>query len=186
MNHAKVRKIQRSRRRGQAMLEYSIINWLLIVALVIGATVKIRWEECGEPELRPERHRPHALGVPGLLRLVLLRPEHALPVSERVPAAPLGLRLVHACVFLGLASLAVRAALPEWDQLQQQLARSYLVGEGVRPGVLAAGLTAGISGLAIVLALLRRRSAHPSSVPRSASPSRGAVSSSASPRCARR
>lgn len=29
---------RRRRRRGQAMIEYSIINWLLIVALVLGAT----------------------------------------------------------------------------------------------------------------------------------------------------
>ncbi|WP_208729835.1 hypothetical protein [Corallococcus exercitus] len=32
-------------RRGQAMVEYSMINWVLIVGLVIGATVKIRWNE---------------------------------------------------------------------------------------------------------------------------------------------
>jgi hypothetical protein len=31
--------------RGQAMVEYSIINWLLIVGLVVGATVRIRWNE---------------------------------------------------------------------------------------------------------------------------------------------
>ncbi len=27
--------------RGQAMLEYSILNWLLIVALVLGCTVRV-------------------------------------------------------------------------------------------------------------------------------------------------
>ena len=33
---------KRSRRqRGQAMVEYSIINWLLIVGLVLGSTVKM-------------------------------------------------------------------------------------------------------------------------------------------------
>lgn len=29
---------RRRRQRGQAMLEYSIINWVLIVALLLGAT----------------------------------------------------------------------------------------------------------------------------------------------------
>ena len=27
--------------RGQAMLEYSVLNWLLIVALVLGCTVRV-------------------------------------------------------------------------------------------------------------------------------------------------
>lgn len=36
-----MRTLRSSRRRGQAMLEYSIINWVLIVALVIGVTVKM-------------------------------------------------------------------------------------------------------------------------------------------------
>lgn len=35
----------RRKMRGQAMLEYSMINWILVVALVIGATVKIRWTD---------------------------------------------------------------------------------------------------------------------------------------------
>ena len=35
----------RRARRGQAMVEYSVINWLLLVALVIGATVKVRWTD---------------------------------------------------------------------------------------------------------------------------------------------
>ncbi len=34
---------RRRQRRGQAMVEYSMINWILLVALVIGSTVKIRW-----------------------------------------------------------------------------------------------------------------------------------------------
>jgi hypothetical protein len=33
------------RRRGQAMVEYSMINWVLVVALVVGASVKIRWTQ---------------------------------------------------------------------------------------------------------------------------------------------
>ncbi|MDP1829731.1 MAG: hypothetical protein Q8L48_41075 [Archangium sp.] len=31
----------RQRSRGQAMLEYSMINWLVIVALVLSSTVRI-------------------------------------------------------------------------------------------------------------------------------------------------
>jgi uncharacterized protein (UPF0333 family) len=31
--------------RGQAMVEYSVLNWVLVVALVVGASVKIRWTE---------------------------------------------------------------------------------------------------------------------------------------------
>jgi uncharacterized protein (UPF0333 family) len=27
------------------MLEYSLLNWVLVVALIIGASVKIRWTE---------------------------------------------------------------------------------------------------------------------------------------------
>lgn len=30
-----------SGQRGQAMLEYSVLNWLLIVALVLGCTVRM-------------------------------------------------------------------------------------------------------------------------------------------------
>ncbi|HLK99285.1 MAG TPA: hypothetical protein VK539_01830 [Myxococcaceae bacterium] len=33
------------RQRGQAMVEYSMINWVLVVALVISAGVKIRWTD---------------------------------------------------------------------------------------------------------------------------------------------
>lgn len=80
-------------------------------------------------------------------------------MSGRAAAAPLGLRLAHAVVFLGLAGLAVRGALPEVEQLQRQLTRDFLVGEGVRVGLLGAGIAAGIAGLALVWALLRGRSA---------------------------
>lgn len=32
------RRVRRAGERGQAMLEYSLINWMLILALVVGAT----------------------------------------------------------------------------------------------------------------------------------------------------
>jgi uncharacterized protein (UPF0333 family) len=42
---------RRRRQRGQAMLEYSVINWVLIVALVLGVTaVKIRPDGATEPQ----------------------------------------------------------------------------------------------------------------------------------------
>jgi uncharacterized protein (UPF0333 family) len=31
--------------RGQSMVEYSLLNWVLVVALVIGASVEIRWTQ---------------------------------------------------------------------------------------------------------------------------------------------
>lgn len=33
--------VSRRRRRGQAMVEYSIVTWALLVALMVGTTVKI-------------------------------------------------------------------------------------------------------------------------------------------------
>lgn len=39
---AKSRRSPRSRRsRGQAMVEYSMINWVLVIALVLGSTVHL-------------------------------------------------------------------------------------------------------------------------------------------------
>lgn len=34
---------RRRRQRGQAMVEYSMINWILVVALIISSTVKMDW-----------------------------------------------------------------------------------------------------------------------------------------------
>jgi hypothetical protein len=41
MSGKRNRRAWRRRCRGQAMVEYSMINWVLIVALVLGATVRI-------------------------------------------------------------------------------------------------------------------------------------------------
>ncbi len=43
MNDPKKTRAVRRRQRGQAMVEYSMINWVLIVALIIGASVRIDW-----------------------------------------------------------------------------------------------------------------------------------------------
>jgi hypothetical protein len=40
---------RRRAERGQAMLEYSIVNWVLIVGLVLGATVRIIPGPVGTP-----------------------------------------------------------------------------------------------------------------------------------------
>ncbi|QQR42092.1 hypothetical protein JKA73_23505 [Myxococcus xanthus] len=45
MNHPKTLRSHARNRRGQAMLEYSLLNWILVVALIIGASVKVRWSE---------------------------------------------------------------------------------------------------------------------------------------------
>ncbi|MBN1208828.1 MAG: hypothetical protein JXB05_28475 [Myxococcaceae bacterium] len=45
MKDMKKARTSRRARRGQAMVEYSMINWVLIVALVVGATVKIEWSD---------------------------------------------------------------------------------------------------------------------------------------------
>ena len=38
--------VHRSRRaRGQAMLEYSAITWVLVMVLALGASVRIQWTE---------------------------------------------------------------------------------------------------------------------------------------------
>ena len=37
----KARQRRRRGRRGQAMLEYSILNWVILVGLVLSCTVKI-------------------------------------------------------------------------------------------------------------------------------------------------
>ena len=36
-------RTQRRRQRGQAMVEYSMINWIMVVALIISASVKMDW-----------------------------------------------------------------------------------------------------------------------------------------------
>ena len=43
MNDTKKTRAMRRRQRGQAMVEYSMINWVLVVALIIGASVRIDW-----------------------------------------------------------------------------------------------------------------------------------------------
>lgn len=45
MKNLKKSRAARRRQRGQAMVEYSMINWVLVVALVISASVKIRWTD---------------------------------------------------------------------------------------------------------------------------------------------
>jgi hypothetical protein len=39
----KTRSARRRSQRGQAMVEYSMINWVLVVALIISASVRLDW-----------------------------------------------------------------------------------------------------------------------------------------------
>ncbi len=39
--HPKVRRQLRRGRRGQAMVEYSILTWALVIALVLGVSVRM-------------------------------------------------------------------------------------------------------------------------------------------------
>lgn len=43
MKDTKKTRAIRRRQRGQAMVEYSMINWVLVIALIIGASVRIDW-----------------------------------------------------------------------------------------------------------------------------------------------
>jgi hypothetical protein len=43
MNDPKKTRTARRRQRGQAMVEYSMINWVLVVALIISASVRLDW-----------------------------------------------------------------------------------------------------------------------------------------------
>jgi hypothetical protein len=43
MNDPKKTRSARRRQRGQSMVEYSMINWVLVVALIISASVRIDW-----------------------------------------------------------------------------------------------------------------------------------------------
>jgi hypothetical protein len=43
MNDLKKTRSRSRRQRGQAMVEYSMINWILVVALIISSSVKMDW-----------------------------------------------------------------------------------------------------------------------------------------------
>ncbi|WP_338865384.1 hypothetical protein [Myxococcus stipitatus] len=45
MTIPKTQQRLRASQRGQAMVEYSMLNWILVVALVVGASVKVRWSD---------------------------------------------------------------------------------------------------------------------------------------------
>ncbi len=80
-------------------------------------------------------------------------------MRTRSTTAPLGLRLVHATVFLGLAVIAVLAAREEWQHLLLTLRQPYTTGDQARLTAVLAGAVAIACGLWLVGALLTRRSA---------------------------
>lgn len=80
-------------------------------------------------------------------------------MSGRPTTAPLGLRLVHAAVFLGLAALTVLAAWDEGQHLLLTRHQVFTTGAPPRLGAVFAGAVATVSGIWLVVALLLRRSA---------------------------
>ena len=73
--------------------------------------------------------------------------------------SPLGLRLVHAAVFLAFAAGVASAALPEWRHLAHALGQPFHVGAPPRWLVLAASLLAAAGALRLGWALARSRTA---------------------------
>ncbi|MFP2931780.1 hypothetical protein ACLESO_42715 [Pyxidicoccus sp. 3LG] len=45
MSQSKTPRTRSRHSRGQALVEYSMLNWILVVALVVGASVKVRWTD---------------------------------------------------------------------------------------------------------------------------------------------
>jgi hypothetical protein len=43
MNDLNKTRTRRRNQRGQALVEYSMINWILVVALIISSSVKMDW-----------------------------------------------------------------------------------------------------------------------------------------------
>lgn len=79
--------------------------------------------------------------------------------SAAAAPSPLGLRLLHAAVFLAFAAGVGAAALPEWRHLAHALGQPFHVGEPPRWLVLAACLLAAAGALRLLWGLARGRSA---------------------------
>jgi hypothetical protein len=73
--------------------------------------------------------------------------------------SPLGLRLIHAAVFLAFAAGAVAAALPEWRHGVFALGRPYHTGSPPRALLLLGSVLAAVGAAGLLLALARSRSA---------------------------
>jgi hypothetical protein len=82
-------------------------------------------------------------------------------VTERgaVAPSPLGLRLVHAAIFLAFAAAVVAAAVPEWRHLAAALGQPFHVGEPPRWPLLGACVLAAAGALRLLWGLVRGRSA---------------------------
>jgi hypothetical protein len=73
--------------------------------------------------------------------------------------SPLALRLIHAAVFLAFAAGVVAAALPEWQHALFALGRPYHVGSPPRALLVLGSVLAAVGALALLVALVRGRSA---------------------------
>ncbi|NTX56122.1 hypothetical protein [Myxococcus sp. CA039A] len=79
--------------------------------------------------------------------------------SEVGAPSPLGLRLLHAAVFLAMAGGVVYVAVPEWRHIAQVLGQSFHSGPLPRWTLLAGSVLAVVSGLRLVWGLVRGTSA---------------------------
>lgn len=73
--------------------------------------------------------------------------------------SPLALRLIHAAVFLAFAAGVVAAAFPEWQHVLFALGRPYHVGSPPRALLVLGSVLAAAGAAALLVALLRGRSA---------------------------
>jgi hypothetical protein len=73
--------------------------------------------------------------------------------------SPLGLRLLHAAVFLAFAAAVSVTALPEWRHTAAALGRPYHVGEPPRAFLLLGSAVALAGAVSLLVALVRGRSA---------------------------
>ena len=48
-SHPQSRKLARRKARGQAMVEYSILNWVMVLALILGVSVRMVPVPVGPP-----------------------------------------------------------------------------------------------------------------------------------------
>ena len=73
--------------------------------------------------------------------------------------SPLGLRLVHAALFLAFAAGVVTAAVPEWRHLTRALGQPFHVGAPPRWPLMGGSLLAALGALRLCWGLARSRSA---------------------------
>ena len=82
-----------------------------------------------------------------------------LASPARAAASPLGLRVVHALVFLALAAPVLWGSAPEWRHLAHALSQPFHAGAPPSAALLAGALLAAAGALRLLAGLVRGRSA---------------------------